>query len=79
MVWFACNIVSTIFVYFFIFETKNLALEEIGDLFGDEVIVHLTADRTKVVETEHAEDVIIPSTHKGEEKVVVTLQSAAMN
>jgi hypothetical protein len=44
MVWFACNIVSTVGVYFLIPETKLRNMEEIGDLFGDEVVVHLAKD-----------------------------------
>lgn len=44
MVWFTCNIVSTVVIYFFLPETANLPLEEIGALFGDEVVIHMTAD-----------------------------------
>lgn len=43
-------IISTIIVYFFIPETKKIPIEEIGALFGDEVIVHLTADGHGIVE-----------------------------
>jgi hypothetical protein len=50
MVWFSCNIVSTIVIYFFVQETSNLTLEEIGELFGDKVVVHLTKDGTGIVE-----------------------------
>ena len=50
MVWFACNIVSTILIYFFIKETSNLTLEDIGELFGDKVVVHLTENGTGIVE-----------------------------
>jgi hypothetical protein len=44
MVWFACNIVSTVVLYFFLPETANKTLEEMGDLFGDEVVVHFAGD-----------------------------------
>ncbi|CAK7215417.1 hypothetical protein SCUCBS95973_002465 [Sporothrix curviconia] len=51
MVFFACNIVSTIVIYFFLPETKGKTLEEMGDLFGDEVVVHLANDGRGFVET----------------------------
>ena len=37
-------------IYFFIKETKGLPLEELAALFGDEVVVHITADGTGIVE-----------------------------
>lgn len=43
-------IISTIVVYFYIPETKQIPIEEIGALFGDEVVVHLTADGHGIVE-----------------------------
>ena len=55
MVWFSVTCISAIIVYFFVPETANLALEEIGDLFGDEVVVHLTADGHGIVEVENME------------------------
>lgn len=36
--------VSTVIVYFFIPETKRLPVEEIAELFGDKVVVHISAD-----------------------------------
>ena len=36
-------------------ETSNLSLEEIGELFGDEVVVHLTKDGHGIVESEKPE------------------------
>jgi len=37
-------------VYFLIPETKRIPIEEIGALFGDEVVVHLTCDGHAIVE-----------------------------
>jgi hypothetical protein len=40
-----------------IFSTaKGKTLEEMGDLFGDEVVVHLADDGRHIVETEKAPD-----------------------
>lgn len=50
MIWFALTVISSIVVYFFIPETKQIPVEEIGGLFGDPVIVHLTADGHAIVE-----------------------------
>ena len=53
-------VIAEVIVYFYIVETKGLPVEEIGALFGDEVVVHLTADGHGIVEdkqvTEHIED-----------------------
>ena len=43
-------LISTVIVYFYVPETKGLPVEEIGALFGDEVVVHLTSDGMGVVE-----------------------------
>lgn len=51
-VWFACGFVSFVGAYFLIFETRGKTLEEMGDFFGDRVVVHLTADGRGVVEEE---------------------------
>ncbi len=53
-------IISGIVVYFIIPETKGLPMEELAALFGDEVMVHLTADRTAIVE---GDDGKIGATH----------------
>ena len=45
------SIISGIIVYFIIPETKGLPMEELAALFGDEVVVHLTADGTGFVES----------------------------
>lgn len=62
MVWFAVSIVSTVLIYFFVPETKGLALEEIGELFGDKVVVHRTLDGRGIVEEN---DVIIGHEKEG--------------
>jgi hypothetical protein len=50
MVFLGCNIVSTTVIYFFLPESAGKSMEEMGDLFGDEVIVHLTGDGTGLIE-----------------------------
>jgi len=50
LVFVACNVVSIIVIYFYVPETSKLSLEEIGGLFGDEVVVHLTDDGHGIVE-----------------------------
>lgn len=40
---FAClTLVSVVVIYFMYPETKNKSLEELAELFGDPVVVHLT-------------------------------------
>ncbi|KAJ9609817.1 hypothetical protein H2200_006146 [Cladophialophora chaetospira] len=63
--------ISTIIVYFYIPETKRLPVEEIGALFGDEVVVHLTADGHGIVEEQMeikiaGEDVNVAEVHHTE-------------
>jgi MFS family permease len=43
-------LISEVIVYFFIPETKCMPLEELGALFGDDVVVHLAADGRGIVE-----------------------------
>ncbi|KAH8697513.1 general substrate transporter [Talaromyces proteolyticus] len=43
-------LISTVVIYFFVVETKGLPVEEIGALFGDKVVAHLTADGQGIVE-----------------------------
>ena len=68
---FAATVVSTIITYFLIPETTQLSLEEIGGLFGDEVVTHMTADGHGLVE---GEDLIyhdgVKVEHVDPEKVV---------
>lgn len=50
LIYMSLCICCAIIVYFFVPETKQIPLEEIGALFGDEVVVHLTADGHNIVE-----------------------------
>jgi hypothetical protein len=50
LVFVCCNVVTTIIIYFYIPETSGKSLEEIGELFGDEVVVHLTQDGHGIIE-----------------------------
>ena len=43
-------LISTVTIYLYIPETKQISMEEIGALFGDEVAVHITADGQGIVE-----------------------------
>jgi hypothetical protein len=47
--------VSTAIVYFFVPETKQTSVEEIGALFGDKVVVRLTEDGHGIKEDLNAE------------------------
>lgn len=51
MVWFSCNTVSTIVVYFFLPESVNKTIEEMGDLFGDEVVIHMAPNGQDLLES----------------------------
>ena len=50
LIYFALALTSAIIAFFVIVETKGLPVEEIGALFGDEVVVHLTKDGQGIVE-----------------------------
>ncbi|KAI1627054.1 general substrate transporter [Exophiala viscosa] len=50
LIYFGLAIVAAIIAWFFIVETKGVPMEEIGALFGDEVVVHLTTDGHGIVE-----------------------------
>lgn len=82
MICFACNIVSTVFVYFYIPETRLLPLEEIGALFGDEVVVHLNANLTGLVEEDILDTVTFEDgkvVSKGEVKTVEDVEEKSDN
>ena len=46
----ALCIIAWPIVYFYIPETKKVPVEEIGAMFGDEVVVHMTADGHGILE-----------------------------
>ena len=50
LIYFALALACAVIAYFVIVETKGLPVEEIGALFGDEVVVHLTEDGHGIVE-----------------------------
>ena len=60
-------LISTVIVYLYVPETKQIPVEEIGALFGDEVVVHLTANGHGIVE----EDKVLPLEHKNVQEVDV--------
>ena len=62
MIWFACNIVSTVVIYLFLPETKGKTMEEMGDLFGDTVVTHLV-DGHHLIELEKGgEEIMVENT-----------------
>jgi hypothetical protein len=68
LVWMGCCIFSAVIVYFFIPETAQLPMEEIGALFGDVVVVYLTSDGHGVVKDKM--DVTVVHAENPVEKVV---------
>jgi hypothetical protein len=58
LLWAGLCLISAVIVYFFVPETARLPIEEIGALFGDEVVVHLTADGHGIVEEKEIDSVI---------------------
>ena len=50
LIFMGLSIIAAVVIYFWIPETKGLPVEEIGDLFGDVVVVHLTEDGQNIVE-----------------------------
>jgi hypothetical protein len=43
-------VICEILVYFFIIETRGRPVEEMGALFGDEVVLHMTSNGYGLVE-----------------------------
>lgn len=77
-IWMGLCLISTVIVYFYVPETRQIPIEEIGALFGDEVVVHLTANGTQIVEDkigvemiENREDLAAGDAHAatGDEKL----------
>ena len=44
------SLICEVLVYFFIVETQGRPVEEMGALFGDEVVLHMTSDGRGLVE-----------------------------
>lgn len=71
----ALCIISTIIVYFFVCETKCITVEELGALFGDKVVVHLTSDGHGIVE----DGSIIKVKEEGNEELVENAKSEVVS
>jgi MFS family permease len=67
LIFMAFSFFSTIVVYFWFPETKGIPIEEIGELFGDKVVAHLTEDGHGIVE--ESEDINETVVEKLNEKV----------
>lgn len=52
LVFVSCDAVCFALLYKYLPETKGLTLEEMGDLFGDEVVTHLTDNGKGIVEVD---------------------------
>jgi hypothetical protein len=52
IVFICCDVVSFALLYKYLPETTGLSLEEMGELFGDKVVTHLTADGTGLLEVD---------------------------
>lgn len=50
LLYMALCLIAFVIFYFYIPETKQVPMEELGALFGDEVVAHLTADGRGIVE-----------------------------
>lgn len=52
MVFIACDVVTFAMLYKWMPETGNLTLEEMGKLFGDDVVTHFAQDGNGLVEVD---------------------------
>jgi hypothetical protein len=50
LIWMGLCLGCTVLVYLYVPETMRLPMEEVAALFGDTVVVHLTADGRHVLE-----------------------------
>ena len=53
LIYMSLSLLCWLLVYLWVPETRRLPLEEIGDLFGDTVVLHLTADGHHIVEKDY--------------------------
>lgn len=65
-------LIAFIIFYFYVPETKQVPMEELGALFGDEVVVHLTADGRGIVEEQVDKAVQIVDTKETDSTVFIT-------
>jgi hypothetical protein len=83
LLWVGLCIISAVIIYFFIPETAKLPGEEIGALFGDEVVVHLTIDvhgsvEDMVLSSFQLEQLHIKGSYDGvESKLLLSMYKAA--
>lgn len=71
----ALCIISTIIVYFFVSETKGKPVEEMGALFGDKVVVHLTNNGQGIIEDGY----IAKGKADGSDELVENVEGAAVS
>jgi hypothetical protein len=75
MVWFSCNVVSFFLVLFYFPETANKTLEEVNELFGDSVAVHIAQDGKHI---EEEKEVVQSSEVSEKEHMPVNIENAAV-
>jgi hypothetical protein len=59
LIWMGLSLICEVLVFFYVPETRGKPVEEMGALFGDEVVLHITADGRDLVE----KDVGVELTH----------------
>lgn len=72
-------LICFVIVYFFIQETKDLPMEELAALFGDEVVVHITKDGKAITEDKHLDkvkDLHIEQVEQGHAEKAATAKAA---
>jgi hypothetical protein len=68
LIYMGLSLVCWLLVFLWLPETRGLPLEEIGGLFGDTVVLHLTADGHCFVEKEQDVDMDAPGDMTRDEK-----------
>ncbi|KIV85577.1 hypothetical protein PV11_01255 [Exophiala sideris] len=69
LIYFGFAVIAAIIAWVFIVETKGVPMEEIGALFGDEVVVHLTTDGHGIVEDKSGPEEVENVSNTGTAKV----------